>query len=184
MPKVSLWSQGRTPPPEKHTTRKKQRTLRTNKKRCLVGSFTVRFPHWCNGKSLSWTGLTREWWCCTVGLVNRLDMSTCQTSIKTDILLVHCWRPLLGTTDNTRHLESKIPNWTRGCSGQTQLRIYQNTHRRSTAETAVNPIGQAFPVIHMHLVGISEQHPQLLNVGTFRTSSDKRFDHFLFSTWN
>ena len=43
-----------------------------------------------NGKSLSWTGLTREWWCCTVGLVSRLDMSTCQTSIKTDILLVHC----------------------------------------------------------------------------------------------
>ena len=20
----------------------------------------------CNGKSLSWTGLTREWWCCTL----------------------------------------------------------------------------------------------------------------------
>ena len=43
-----------------------------------------------NGKSLSWTGLTQEWWCCTVGLVSRLDMSTCPTSIKTDILLVHC----------------------------------------------------------------------------------------------
>ena len=43
-----------------------------------------------NGKSLSWTGLTREWWCCTVGLVSRLDMNTCQTSIKTDILLEHC----------------------------------------------------------------------------------------------
>ena len=40
-----------------------------------------------NGKSLSWTGLTREWWCCTIGLVSRLDMGTCQTSIKTDILL-------------------------------------------------------------------------------------------------
>ena len=46
----------------------------------------------------------------------------------------------------------------------------------------MNPIGRAFPVIHMHLVGNSEQPPQLLNVGTFRTSSDKRFDHFLFST--
>ena len=43
-----------------------------------------------NGKSLSWMGLTREWWCCTVGLVSRLDMNTCQTSIKTDILLEHC----------------------------------------------------------------------------------------------
>ena len=41
----------------------------------------------CNGKSLSWMGLTRERWCCTMGLVSRLDMNTCQTSIKTDILL-------------------------------------------------------------------------------------------------
>ena len=40
-----------------------------------------------NGKSLSWMGLTRERWCCTRGLVSRLDMNTCQTSIKTDILL-------------------------------------------------------------------------------------------------
>ena len=32
----------------------------------------------------------------------------------------------------------------------------------------------------MHLVGNSEQPPQLLNVETFRTSSDKRFDHLLF----
>ena len=30
-------------------------------------------------------------------------------------------------------------------------------HRRSTTETAMNPIGQTFPVIHMHLVGNSEQ---------------------------
>ena len=42
--------------------------------------------HLCNGKSLSWMGLTRERWCCTRGLVSRLDMNTCQTSIKTDIL--------------------------------------------------------------------------------------------------
>ena len=40
-----------------------------------------------NGKSLSWMGLTRERWCCTRDLVSRLDMNTCQTSIKTDILL-------------------------------------------------------------------------------------------------
>ena len=57
-----------------------------------------------------------------------------------------------------------------------------STHRRSTAETAINPIGQTFPVIHIHLVGNSEQPPQLLNVGTFETSSDKRSDHLLFST--
>ena len=28
-----------------------------------------------NGKSLSWMGLTRERWCCTMGLVSRLDMN-------------------------------------------------------------------------------------------------------------
>ena len=55
--------------------------------------FEEGWPNWlpsssyCNGKSLSWMGLTRERWCCTMGLVSRLDMSTCQTSIKTDILL-------------------------------------------------------------------------------------------------
>ena len=51
---------------------------------------TVRFPHWCNGKSLSWMGLTRERWCCTMGLMSRLDMNTCQTNIKTDMLLEYC----------------------------------------------------------------------------------------------
>ena len=40
-----------------------------------------------DGKSLSLMGLKRERWCCTRGLVSRLDMNTCQTSIKTDILL-------------------------------------------------------------------------------------------------
>ena len=53
---------------------------------------------------------------------------------------------------DTEHLGFQIPNWTRGYSRRTQLRIYQNTHRRSTTETAMNPIGQAFPVINMHLV--------------------------------
>ena len=38
----------------------------------------------------------------------------------------------------------------------------------------MNPIGQTFPVIHIHLVGNFEQPPQLLNVGTFETSSDMR----------
>ena len=57
-----------------------------------------------------------------------------------------------------------------------------NTHRRSTAETAMNPIGQTFSVIHIHLGGNSEQPPQLLNVGRLETSSDMRSDHFLFSS--
>ena len=54
----------------------------------LTSSRNLRLiVHKCNGKSLSWMGLTRERWCCTRGLVSRLDMNTCQTSIKTDILL-------------------------------------------------------------------------------------------------
>ena len=32
-----------------------------------------------------------------------------------------------------------------------------NTHCRSIAETAMNPIGQTFPVMHIHLGGNSEQ---------------------------
>ena len=53
---------------------------------CRMGSFTVRFPHRCNGRSLSGMGLTRERWCCTGRWLSGLDMNTCQTSIKTDIL--------------------------------------------------------------------------------------------------
>ena len=40
-----------------------------------------------SGRSLSWMGLARERWCCTRDLVSRLDMNTCQTSIKAGILL-------------------------------------------------------------------------------------------------
>ena len=41
----------------------------------------------CNGMFLSWMGLTQERWCCTRGLVSRLDTNKCQTSIETDISL-------------------------------------------------------------------------------------------------
>ena len=50
-----------------------------------------------------------------------------------------------------------------------------NTHSRSTAETAMNPIGDTIPVIHPHLEGNSEQPHQLLNLGRFKSSSDTRF---------
>ena len=72
-----------------------------------------------------------------------------------------------------------ISNWTKVVRSNTTKDL-PNTHRRSTAETAMNPIGQTFPVIHIHLVGNFEQPPQLLNVGTFETSSDIRSDHLLF----
>ena len=41
-----------------------------------------------------------------------------------------------------------------------------NTYRRSTAETAMNPIGQTFPVIHIHLVGNSEHSVLVANPKT------------------
>ena len=50
------------------------------------------------------------------------------------------------------HLESNVPNWTRVVRSDTTKDL-PNTHRRSTAETAMNPIGQTFSVIHIHLVG-------------------------------
>ena len=42
-----------------------------------------------------------------------------------------------------------------------------NTHRRSTAETAMNPIGQTFTVIHIHLVGGNSE--QMLSTYTSAT---------------
>ena len=48
-------------------------------------------PMALNVKSLSGMGLTRERWCCARGWLRRLDMNTCQTSIKTDIYIVMPW---------------------------------------------------------------------------------------------
>ena len=66
-------------------------------------------------------------------------------------------RTLLETTTRyysqyREHLESNVPNWTRVVRSNTTKDL-PNTHRRSTAETAMNPIGQTFPVIHIYLVG-------------------------------
>ena len=56
------------------------------------------------------------------------------------------------------HLESTYQtNWTRVVRSNTTKDL-PNTHRRSTTETVMNPIGQTFPVIHIHLVGNSEQY--------------------------
>ena len=58
-----------------------------------------------------------------------------------------------------------------------------NTHSRSTAETAMNSIGQTIPVLHLHLEGNFEQPLQLLNLGRFKTSSGMYVSyHLLFSS--
>ena len=55
-------------------------------------------PH--KPRTRSGRGLTRERWCCTVRWLSSLDMNTCQTSIKPDILL-YCCRRHLGSTRQT-----------------------------------------------------------------------------------
>ena len=52
-----------------------------------------------NGRSLNWMGLTRERWCCTRGWMSRLDMNTCRTSIKTDILFSAALTHIPGLSD-------------------------------------------------------------------------------------
>ena len=42
-----------------------------------------------NGRSLSGMDLTREKWCCARGWLSRLDVNTCQTSVKTSVLLMN-----------------------------------------------------------------------------------------------
>ena len=65
---------------------KTQNTTISN--RCPLSSRNHRLIiHSCNGRSLSGMGLTRERLCCARGWLSRLDMYTCQTSIKTDIFL-------------------------------------------------------------------------------------------------
>ena len=48
-----------------------------------------RVPHlwWSLGRM----GLTRKRWCCAGSWLRRLDMNTCQTSIKTEILLMYLY---------------------------------------------------------------------------------------------
>ena len=44
-------------------------------------------------------GLTRERWCCARLYSSRLDMNTCQTSVKTDILFSVAVAHVLGLSD-------------------------------------------------------------------------------------
>ena len=66
----------------------------------VVCSSTTHAEHVrINGRSLNWMGLTRERWCCTRGWMSRLDMNTCQTSIKTDILFSAAVTHIPGLSD-------------------------------------------------------------------------------------
>ena len=46
-----------------------------------------------------------------MGLMSRLDMSTCQTSIKTDMLLECCHSPHLGSIGPTQDHHIMSPNY-------------------------------------------------------------------------
>ena len=72
----------------------------------VLGRWARSFGTLLNGRSLSWMGLTREKWCCTGRQWSRLDMNTCQTSIKTDILFSVAVVHILGLSN-----QHKITIW-------------------------------------------------------------------------
>ena len=56
-----------------------------------------------NGKSLSWMGLTRERWCCTRGMVSRLDMEHMSDEYKNRYIIITLLKtPPWYYTDNIR----------------------------------------------------------------------------------
>ena len=83
--------------------------------------------------------------------MNRLDMNTCQTSIKTDVLLlVIAEEPILVLQTIREHHSGSYRTDLSG-EGQTdKTKDLPNTYSRSTAETIMNPIGHNAPVICLH----------------------------------
>ena len=83
--------------------------------------------------------------------MSRLDMNTCQTSVKTDILFSAAVTHIPGLSD--RHARSPhlfLPNGTKRVSSD-RTKDLPNMYSISTAETAMIPIGQNIPVICLHL---------------------------------
>ena len=129
-----------------------QQTLsRTSARTHLEGRRSIELMNLPNARSLSWMGLTRERWCRTSGQMSRLDMNTCQTSIKTDILFSAAVTHIPGLSRQTQyhHISSHRTELREVSSDRTKY--LPNTYSRSTAETTMNPIGQNIPVICLHL---------------------------------
>ena len=83
--------------------------------------------------------------------MSRLDMNTCQTSVKTDILFSAAVTHIPCLSD--RHARSPhwfLPNGTKRVSSD-RTKDLPNMYSRSTAETAMIPTGQNIPVICLHL---------------------------------
>ena len=95
-----------------------------------------------NGMSLSGMRLTWDRWCCTELWLSKLDTNSCQTSIKTDILLLCSRSPHLGFTGPTRnrHIGSERTN--QGWEVKRTNADLLNKYRRSTTETIMHPTDQ------------------------------------------
>ena len=97
----------------------------------------------CNGSTQSGMGLTRERWCCARRWLSRLDMNTCQTSIKTSIF------PCLGSP-HLGYQRHETPQWLtyrtnqRGKLKQTNTAL-PNTYHGETTETIITSHWSAQP---------------------------------------
>ena len=83
-------------------------------------------------------------------LMSRLDMNTCQTNIKDRYIIIALLKTSLALQTIYESILSPHTELNRRVLRSNITKDLPNTRRRSTAETAMNPIGQTFPVVHIH----------------------------------
>ena len=131
-------------------------------------------------------GLTRERWCCARGWLSRLDMKTCQTSIKTDILLLCLGSPHLGYQ---KHEASHVVHYRteeKGVVKRTNTSL-SNTYHMKLRKLSQHPIGQNILFIYPQFRIEFVQPPRFLNSEGSETITLDRFPSSLlniFQTFN
>ena len=77
-------------------------------------------------------------------------MNTCQTNIKDRYTIIALLKTSLALQTIYESILSPHTELNRRVLRSNITKDLPNTRRRSTAETAMNPIGQTFPVVHIH----------------------------------
>ena len=96
-------------------------------------------------------GLTRERWCCVGCWLSKLDINTCQASIKTDILIIVSLKPACWVNQTIRdHHNGSLRTDQSGEGQKLTNNDLKNMRRRSTTETIMYPIGQNHLLIYPH----------------------------------